>query len=54
MLSHFVQLNLGRTWRTTKKLAGTYSSISETSSPSLRSAPPQSGQAVSFGSCLCV
>ncbi len=39
MRSHFVQLSLVRTWRITKKLAGTYSSISETSSPSLRNSP---------------
>ena len=30
---HFLQLNLGRTWRMTKKLAGTYSNISDESSP---------------------
>ena len=35
-----------------RNCAGTYSSISETSSPSLRNSPPQSGQADSFGSCV--
>jgi hypothetical protein len=29
--SHFVQLSFGRMWRITLKLAGIYSSISETS-----------------------
>jgi hypothetical protein len=42
--SHFVQLNLGGTWRIAKKLAGTYSNISLTFSPSLLTLPPQSGQ----------
>src|SRR5438552_8673229 len=42
MWSHLRQLNFGRTWRITKKFAGAYSSISLTSSPSLRNVPPQS------------
>jgi len=52
--SQRLQLSLGRTWRITKKLAGTYSNISDTSSPSLRNTPPQSGHADSFGSWLRV
>ena len=35
-------------------LAGTYSSISETSSPNLRNSPWHCGHTVSFGSCLRV
>ena len=46
---HRAQLSLGRTWRITRKLAGIYSRTSETSSPSLRSAPPHSGQHFSLG-----
>jgi hypothetical protein len=42
MWSHFAPLNLGRTWRTTKQLAGAYSNISLTSSLSLLNSPPQS------------
>jgi hypothetical protein len=37
------QLSFGRTVRITLKLAGTYSSILETSSPKWRNVPPQSG-----------
>jgi hypothetical protein len=36
-VSHRVRHNLGRTWKMTLKLAGIYSSISETSSPSFDS-----------------
>ena len=49
-----VQLSLGRTWRITLKLAGMYSRISETSSPSFRSVPPHSGQACCAGSCVLI
>src|ERR1700723_1277078 len=42
------QESLGRTCRITLKWLGTYSSISETSSPSGRSFPPQSGHALGF------
>jgi len=37
------QLSFGRTVRITLKRAGTYSSVSHTSSPSIRNVPPQSG-----------
>jgi hypothetical protein len=40
MTSYFVQHSFGRTCRMSLKLAGTYSSISDTSSPSLLSPPP--------------
>src|SRR5215831_15380390 len=48
------QLSFGRTVRTTLKLAGTYSSVSDTSSPRWRSVPPQSGQASCFGAIVLV
>ena len=44
IFSHFAQLIFGRTCRTTLKRAGMRSKISVTSSPMIRSAPPQSGQ----------
>jgi hypothetical protein len=46
MREHQEQLSLGRTVRITLKRAGTYSSTSDTSSPSGRSVPPQSGRLV--------
>ena len=49
---HFLQLIFGRTCRMTKKLAGMYSSISETSSPSLRNPPLQHGHLLSAGKCV--
>ena len=49
MRSQLAQLSFGRTCRITLKRAGTYSSSSETSSPSRRNRPPQSVQASSFG-----
>src|SRR5688572_28761207 len=52
--SQRVHACLGRTIRMTLKCAGTYSSISATSSPNPLSVPPQSGQIVSFGSCVWV
>ena len=48
--SQAAQANLGRTWRITLKLSGTYSSCSLTSSPNCFRDPPQSGQHVCFGS----
>ncbi len=54
MRSQQPQLSFGRTRRITLKRAGSYSSVSETSSPSLRKAPPQSGQLVSAGSWTTV
>ena len=51
-VSHRLQLNLGRTCRTTLKLSGTYSSTSEMSSPNLCSVPPQSGQQLASGGCV--
>jgi hypothetical protein len=54
MQSHRVQLRFGRTVRITLKWAGTYSSISETSSPNGDSDPPQSGQAVCRGSSVSI
>ena len=48
------QLSFGRTVRITLKRAGTYSSTSETSSPSGRSVPPQSGQASCFGAMVSI
>ena len=47
------QTSFGRTCRITLKLAGTYSSISATSSPIRFIAPPQSGQ-VHAGACSTV
>ena len=49
MRSQHAQASFGRTCRITLKRAGTYSNISETSSPRCFNAPPQSGQAVCFG-----
>ena len=49
MRSQHAQANFGRTCRITLKRAGTYSRISETSSPRCFSSPPQSGQAFCFG-----
>jgi hypothetical protein len=45
MRSQHAQASFGRTCRITLNRAGTYSSISETSSPRNFSSPPQSGQA---------
>ena len=50
--SVLAQLSFGRTVRIPLKRAGTYSSTSETSSPSGRSVPPQSGQACCFGAIV--
>src|SRR5258708_27410665 len=49
MRSQHAQASLGRTYWMTLRLAGTYSKISETSSPRCFSLPPQSGQASCFG-----
>ena len=49
MRSQHAQASFGRTCRITLNRAGTYSSISETSSPRCFSSPPQSGHAVCFG-----
>ena len=49
MRSQHAQASFGRTCRITLNRAGTYSSISETSSPRDFSLPPQSGQASCFG-----
>ena len=49
MRSQHAQASFGRTCRITLKCAGTYSSISETSSPRCFNSPPQSGQAFCFG-----
>jgi hypothetical protein len=54
IVSQRVQHILGRTWRITLKLAGMYSSISETSSPSFDSPPPHAEQASSAGICVWV
>ena len=50
--SHFVQLNFGRTCRITLKRAGTYSSISEMSSPNWRKRPPFYEQSTANGATL--
>ena len=47
--SQHAQASFGRTCRITLNRAGTYSRISETSSPRCFSSPPQSGQASCFG-----
>ena len=49
MRSHPAQASFGRTCRITLNLSGTYSRISETSSPRGFSSPPQSGQVSCFG-----
>jgi len=49
MQSHFVRLNFEPSCRITTKLAGTYSSISETPSPDLRNSPWHCRHTVSFG-----
>ena len=46
------QLSFGRTVRITLNRAGTYSRVSDTSSPSRRKVPPQSGQASSAGAMI--
>jgi hypothetical protein len=53
MTSHLVQHSFGRTCRMTLKLAGTYSSISDTSSPSLLSPPPHAVHVSRSGICTC-
>ena len=47
--SQHAHASFGRTCRITLNRAGTYSSISETSSPRCFNSPPQSGQAFCFG-----
>ena len=54
IVSQRVQHILGRTWRITLKLAGMYSSISETSSPNFESPPPHAEQASPAGICVWV
>ena len=54
MWSQCAQASFGRTWRTTLKLAGTYSSISETSSPKGLNCPLQCGQQLASGICVTV
>ena len=50
--SHLLQHSFGRTCRITLKLAGTHSSTSETSSPSLFSSEPHAGQPCAAGICV--
>ena len=54
MREQAAQLSFGRTVRITLKRAGTYSSVSHTSSPSIRNVPPQSGQASCAGAMVSV
>src|ERR1700676_4301966 len=53
ILWQLAQESFGRTCRMTLKWLGTYSSISETSSPKGRSLPPQSGHAQGFSCTIC-
>ena len=48
MWSQHVHASFGRTWRITRKLAGTYSSCSEMSSPSCFIGPPHAVQVPRF------
>ena len=50
MAEHFVQRFFGRMCRVTVKVTVFASSTSDSSVPSVFSAPPQSGQVQSFGS----
>ena len=52
--NHRAQLSFGRTVRITLNRAGTYSKVSETSSPNRPSVPSQSGHLFSFGCSVSV